>query len=364
MLLKQATSKSDIKSYLTFVNNLYKGDNSYVCTQKFSMQALLFKSTDFAKSCFIQPVMIIDNNETVAVCSFIHNPKLPYLFIGLFEAKQNKQEAIRLIIERAKQLAAERGLDKIVVGLNGHLTYGVGILEDGGTKKMSFDSIYNKPYYKDYFLPYSYKKETLSTYLADVDEVYEKLKNFKERDNIYIREANIKNNFMLEMESFRTLSNNTIGTTFLYSEADDFHLYQQIKGLKPLLKNENLFFATSKATTSDVKDKDIGFMFWHPDFNTFLTSGKNHNLLQLFFKMNKAHKYADTIKINAIGAGYDNPFIIAQLIKAFSQKAIGRYKFLETSFIWDNNQKSSALAKNLLGEPFRKYGVYFIDAKN
>jgi len=364
VLLKEVASTSDIKSYLTFVNNLYKGDDGYVSTQKFSMQALLFKSTDFAKSCFIQPVMVLGSNETVAVCSFIHNPKLPYLFIGLFEAKENMEEGVRLIIERAKLLANKRGLDKIIVGLNGHLTYGVGILEDGFSKKMSFDSIYNKPYYKDYFLPYSYKKETLSTYLANVDEVYEKLKRFRERENIYIREANIKKNFLSEMEVFRVLSNDTIGTTFLYSEADNLHLCQQIKGLKPLLKNENLFFATEKAADNDGKDKDIGFMFWHPDFNAFLTAGKNHSLLELFFKMNKAHKKADTVKINAIGANCGNPFIIAQLIKAFSKKAIGRYKFLETSFIWDNNKKSTELAKNFLGEPFRKYGVYFIEAKN
>jgi len=356
-------SKTNKIKYLQFVNKLYKGDSGYVCTQRFSSEALVFGRTDFAKNCFIAPVLVVDDNKNIiAVSIFIHNPKLPFLQIGLFEAKENAEKAVELLINEAKKMAKEKKLEKIIVGLNGHLSYGVGILEEGFDKQMSFDSIYNKPYYKDYFLPYISNKERLCTYRAKVDEIANKLNNFTSNENIWIREADFKKDYDFEMELFRILSNQSLGNTYLYTEADYFHFEQQIKGLAPLLKDENLMFAMELRNLDGVPDiQEKGFLFWYPDYNSMLKPGRNYNILQLFLKMRKAYKKADTVKINAIGAVGGNPFITAQLIKVLGEKIVGKYTYIETTFIWDNNLKSKTLVQNLFGEPFRKYGVYFIE---
>ena len=141
MKLVKVGTNTQRKQYLRFIDKLYTDDYGYVCTAKFNAHTLLYRQTDFAKNCFIQPVVLFDGNRIRAVCTYFHNDALPYLQIGLFEAEENANEAIELLINEAKNIAKSRDLTKIVVGLNGHLSYGVGILEEGFDEKISFDSI-------------------------------------------------------------------------------------------------------------------------------------------------------------------------------------------------------------------------------
>ena len=52
------------------------------------------------------------------------------LQIGFFDAKHGQDEAVDLLINEAKGVAKSLNLEKIIVGLNGHVSYGVGILMD------------------------------------------------------------------------------------------------------------------------------------------------------------------------------------------------------------------------------------------
>lgn len=351
MRLIQIVTKSQIKNYLRFIKQLYRGDENYVCTAKFSAEAILYSKTDFARSCFIHPVAVINEGKFCAVCTYIKSPALPYLQIGLFEAEENA-DAVKLIIQEAKRIAAEKNLKKIVIGLNGHLSYGVGILEDGFETKISFDSIYNKPYYKDLFSPHISEKQTLSAYRECTEMLRERLKGIKDRRDIAVRAANLKK-FPEEIEIMRRICDETIGTTFLYESTQKLHFEQLTGALLPFLNNENLLFS--------LKDgRENGFLFWHPDYNTMLCGGRNYNLLQIFFKARNAAKKSDTVKFNAIGVKDGNTFATAALIRAAVSYATENYKFAETNFVWDNNEKSTLMCRNLFGEPIRKYAVYFI----
>lgn len=353
MHIIKAETKAQIKKYFRFVNELYKGDNGYVCTAKFNAQSLLYRRTGFAKSCFIQPAIVFDGEAICAVCTFIHNPKLPYLQIGLFEAKAGADEAVKLLIDKAKEIAIERNLEKIIVGLNGHLSYGVGILEENFDGKISFDSIYNKPYYKAFFEPYICGRETLCTYRAPIDAVLKKIEPLRARTAATVREANLKK-FAAETEVLRRLCNRTLIKTSFYTPADSGHFTELMGGLKVFLHGGNLLFALNNGEES-------GFLFWHPDYNSMLCGGRDYNLLHIYIKAKKAFKKSGTFKINAIGSAGDNPFITAALIAKVMEKAAPNYKFVETTFVWDNNLSSKSLTGRIFGEPYRKYGVYFID---
>ena len=354
MKLVKVDSGKQRCAYLNFKSRLYAGDGGYVCTAKFNAAALLYKKTDFARSCFIEPVIVLgDDGGICAAGTYIHNPELPYLQLGLFEAEESAEEAVKLIIEGAKETARKRGLEKILAGMNGHLSYGVGILEEGFDNKISFDSVYNKSYYKDYFKPYISGKETLSVYRADMDAVLKRIKPFRARGGLAVREADLKN-FARETEILRGLCNRTLDKTFLYTHAGEGHFTQLMGGLKAILRPGNLLFAVKDGVPA-------GFLFWHPDFNSGLRGGHEYNLLRIYFKAKQAHKKSDAFKINAIGSVGDNPYVTAALIAAAVERCTENFKYAETTFVWDNNARSAVLNRNLFGEPYRRYKVYFID---
>jgi hypothetical protein len=58
---------------------------------------------------------------------------------------------VEVLLGPARELACERGRARIVIGLNGHLACGVGIQAEGLAEKAGFDSLWNPPWYADYF---------------------------------------------------------------------------------------------------------------------------------------------------------------------------------------------------------------------
>ncbi len=348
MELKYFVSKKDKKTFLNFRRNLYKGDGSYVCTDTFVLTDILFGATRFAKSCTVRPVAVTENSKTLAQAILIHSPRLPYVQIGFFDALEGQDQAVELIKNAALAAKEELGASGVIVGLNGHISCGVGILTDGFQYKNSFDSLYNKSYYKDYFggLP----TEGLSTYKCALSDAEQHLPK-RISKKITVRKCSLKN-YESEMALMRELCEKTIANTNLYFQTDEGHFYELTRDLKPFLSEDDLLFAL------DGRGKAIGFLFSHPDFNQMLSGGKNYSLpeIGLAFLLNKKH--IDTVKLNALGS-LDVRATLS-LLTEFAKLRRERFKYVETNFIWDCNQRSSAVAHKLIGGAHRKYEVYYL----
>lgn len=341
-------TRNQRKKFLNFRRKLYKSDENYVSTSEFVLEDILFQKTTFTRACFVAPILIEEYNKFVAGAIFVYHKNLPYLQVAFFEALENQRDAVDLLLLEAKKQAIQLGLSKIVIGLNGHISYGVGILSRGFDFKNSFDSLYNKSYYKDYFQ--DYPKQTLSTYYHE--KVSSESALIQPREGITIRYANMKN-FKAEMELMWELCEKTISKTFLYFPTQKEHFYELIKDLKPFLKAENLLFA------EDANGNTVGFMFWHPDYNQMLKGGKNNSIVKIGLSYLFKKKSIDTVKINAIGTL--SLYATAALLHKFSDVIGWRYRFVETNFVWDNNLRSSRLNERFFGPPHRKYEVYFIN---
>lgn len=336
------------KSFISFRAELYKCDPCYVCTEKFVLKSVLYDETDFAKSCRKIVAQIRYCNKTVAQAILIYNSRLPYVQVSFFDAMPYCDDAVKMILSRADKFKRETGAKGVIVGLNAHISYGVGILAEGFGKKNSFDNQYNKSYYRKYFtgLP----KDTLSTYKGRMEKVistFPKIKDCK----VNIRFCRL-DKFCEEMELMRGLCEKTIAKTHLYYPAEPLHFYQLIKTLKPFLKPENLLFAEDK------DGKAIGFLFWHPDFNQMLDGGRDYSLLAIGINYILRRKKINTVKVNALGScSYTATFT---LLDTFRRLVQDKYKFVETSFVWDNNIRSSLMMKKLFETYDRKYEVYYL----
>lgn len=348
MHLTEVTDARGRKRYLAFQRSLYAGDPCYVSTSSFVLRELLEQTTPFARACQVVPVMVEEVGHVLVQAMFIVHPGLPALQVSFFEALEGQQRAVELLLEEAKRRAKGLGLNQVVIGLNAHISYGVGILAQGFSHKNTFDSLYNKPWYAGYFQ--GLRKDTLSTYRAEKRVAAERLP--KASPQVEVCRSDLRQ-FYRETERMRALCERTIGRTHLYYPTQEGHFYHLMKDLRPFLRDEYLLFAKNRA------GEDIGFLFWHPDFNEMLSGGREHSLLSIGAAWLLKRSQITTAKLNAIGSPF--PAATVALLREFDRLTGERYPWLETNFVWDNNLPSTRLNRHLLGEPHRKYEVYWID---
>ena len=310
---------------------------------------LLYQTTLFSKSCDIKPLMILnDNNKILCEALLIKAPNDNFVQISFFEALENEFYAVELLLEEAKKFACSNKVKKIVIGLNGHLSYGVGLSVDMHNPN-TFDSTYSKVYYNDYFR--NFKKQELVSFTSEVIDIIDKIPD-REND-IKITKINLKD-FENEMVKFRIICDKTIGKTNLYSKTYEKHFYDLIKDMLFFLKEENILFASKN-------NEIIGFVFWHPDYNFILKKGKFNSLFSIAIRYILFKNKISKVKLNSIGVieQYEGIATIS-LLKEVS-KYIKKYKTLETNFVWCNNKKSMKINKHILKNIERNFVVYEVD---
>lgn len=348
MHLTVITDARGRKRYLDFQCGLYQGDPCYVSTSSFVLRELLDQTTPFARACRVTPVLVEEDGRVLAQAMLLHHPGLPALQVSFFEALEGQRGAVELLLSQAKERARRLGLSRVVIGLNAHISYGVGILTAGFSHKNTFDSLYNKPYYGDYFQ--DLRRDTLSTYRGERRAAARRLP--QTAPAVEVCRCDLRQ-FYRETERMRALCEQTIGKTHLYFPTQEGHFYHMMKALRPFLRDEHLLFAQNRT------GEDVGFLFWHPDFNEMLSGGREHSLPAIGAAWLFKRKRITTAKLNAIGSR--SPAATVALLRTFNRLAGERYPWLETNFVWDNNLPSTRLNRHLLGEPHRKYEVYWID---
>ncbi|MCI9031854.1 MAG: hypothetical protein HFK09_04960 [Clostridia bacterium] len=334
--------------FKNFRKEMYRGDELYAGTAEFVTDMLVEQTTNFAKKCTVIPLAEESAEGRQAQCLWIHARGTDYAQIAFFDA-QNKESA-KCLIEKAKAITRKKGLGRIVAGLNGHLSYGVGILTSAKSKN-TFDSCYNKLGYSEYFKDFDIVR-TLSAYRCEVKEARRRLDEVRFDTSGYaVRTADFSK-FYDECETMRRICDGTIGETYLYEPTECGHFYELLKDMKILLSGKNLLFLTYGG-------KDVGFLFWHPDYNGAIKAGKPYSAFSFALSYALRRSRADTVKLNSIGVESEHRGLgTLALLRAFEKSIGDRFEYIETNFVWDDNKKSALLNRKLLGEVCRTFAVY------
>lgn len=349
-------TKRDLQDYASFRYNLYKKDPFYCDTDSFIFEMLLYKQTSFANSCVIKSLLIKENKKIVAQTLLIHNPQDDFVQVAFFECVPNNQEGANLVIEEAKKFAKEQKVKKIIIGIDGHLSYAVG-LSKNMEQPNTFGASYTKTYYRDYFKKYNTHK--LYSFSNSLDFA---LRSFKDNEkfstDLTVRPINMKN-FKKEMEVFGYLCDQTLGTTFLYSKTNSEHFYELMKDMTFFLRKENILFVYDK-------DTPVGFVFWNPDYNEVLPKGKKLSLLEIAFHYTFKKKRITRVTLNSIGVLEEyrriaTTLLVKEIKKYLSQDYYKNVKTFESSFIWEDNKSSMLLTKHILKNVNREYEVFEIN---
>ena len=351
--LVEINSKSQKKAFCNFVYKVYWNNPCYKDQFNHSVRYFLYGKRGFIEQCRLLPVAVYANQEMVVRCLFIEHPSLPKtLQIGFFEALPDQQQAVDLILNKAELVARQWQVERIVIGMNGHLAYGVGFLSSHHDFPNSFDAVYTQSYYPDYFRLHHLKEHTLSTYQYQLkearfdDEVLQSIYS-----QFTFRTINLKN-FDQEIRTLSALFNNTLIHTQFYFNLLSQEYNELIRPLLPILSDENIIFVQHEG-------QEIGFIFWHPDYHELLHSGKNRVLpflLKYLLKKNTIKNF----KINTIGVlpEYWHSGAATGLVYEVYKRIKDRYDVGESNFIWDNNLSSSGTSIRFTGQPFKHYVLF------
>ena len=131
MQLVYVKNRNQMKIYLSLFSSIYEGNSCVRNSNEYIIKQLFKGKTPFCKGKYIQPVYISEQNQPIAQCIFIHTEKLEgTLQVSFFEAFPEKQVAIDMLINEAIKICREKGLKRVVIGINGHVNYGLGLLVD------------------------------------------------------------------------------------------------------------------------------------------------------------------------------------------------------------------------------------------
>ena len=148
-----ANSKKLQNKFLSFRKKIYGEKKLYVDNSFFMLKEIFSDKLHFTKSLSITPLMVEDDENNILCEGIIAVARdLPeYVQLCFFEALEGVSDAVNLLVDEAVRIGKSKGCKRLVIGLYGHVNYGLGFLDSHFDKVNSFSSPGNPSFYNDYF---------------------------------------------------------------------------------------------------------------------------------------------------------------------------------------------------------------------
>ena len=350
----EVKNKKDQKKFINFRKEIYHNNPNFVDNNLFMLKELFSKKTCFVNNKKIYVFNIEDNNEVLCQGIIIYTKYLPeYIQLCFFESKPNQDKAVKMLIDKATNLGKKYKCQKLVIGLCGHVNYGLGLLCNNYDEKNSFSSSVNPEYYNKYFKKYkkiylnSYKSEIIDSKIHKYDYLIEKINRnytFKYFD---------KKRFDYYSKIYTDLNNEAFKNHRYYYKRNYDEDKELLKELLMFMKEESLIFAFKD-------EKPVGFVMWYPDFNELAKEGDifgpKHYIKNLLF--NKRIKCGKIMEYGILEDYRKSGLVMGLLNQVF----IGLKKHgctnIKTSWILEENKDSRSVCEAICEEKDCRYVTY------
>lgn len=363
MKFVELNTKSDYQAFYKAGDEVYRNNPNFRATDNDIVRLIVEGPTHFHTHASVIPYLIIKNSSVAGRFALIHDNRLnQYTQVGFFEAFDGLENIDQMLINEAKIKFPDTR--KICVGLNGHLNYSAGILQNNFDQTPVFGLPYTPAYYLKYFKNFHKRKIVTFRFSTEKSSSYiDKLKNIKTGEDITIRKLNRKN-ISEDTLTYTYLNNLCFQKHPFWSDRDGIEDLELFEPFKNLLKDENLIFA-------EYQGKPVGFLLWFPDFNQLT---RRHRELKASKKYSRdVLKYKLFNPINAfrfteiaVDPDYRKKGVELALInQMISDVSKTGYKFGEGGFIFEENLESINMAVRYLErlsgstiQPHNRYAVY------
>lgn len=345
MKVELIEGKSDYKTFQRVSSDVYSGNKYYRGTESSIERMLLCSESAFSTHSIIKMFVVRDGNKNVARFALIHDFHLQsYVQVSFFEALQGLGDIFSLIKRTIQEHFPK--VKKVVVGLNGHLNYGAGILLNCFDQAPLFGLPYNPHYYADYFKDLKSRKMFTFKFSLDVYKNWaQSYSSDRKLKGLSLRFMD-KRNIEKESKIYTSLNNQAFTKHPYWANRNTEEDLELFKPFRHLLDNENLIFA-------EVDGKAVGFFLWYPDFNKLVSSQRDLNAFDVVkYRLGKS---IDTFRFTEIGIIPEyqgSPVALALINKALPTLIKKGYKYCEGGFIFEENRASMAFAERIIERCF------------
>lgn len=358
MEIKVAQQK-DHEVFADFQRRLFAGDPNYRDLQSRTVKGLLTGKAAIVHGSWLCPVMVTEGEEILGVCVLGIVDRMDDTLQIAFLDFRNDERIIGCLLDYCKAIARKKGLSKILVGLNLHVNYGLGVLASSYDKPQSLGSAYNPSYYIEQIERYIKPSEELVSYRNRIDaldlSISSRLRNYLEQ-NFEVRKADFKD-IRRTAEIYNTVNNSSFAHHKYYYPRrleEDIELFQEFR---PLLNEENLLFVYHK-------QEPVGFLLWYPDFNQCVEPGKSIGWSTVL-RYRLGFAKMDTVKFTEIGVlpKYQNRGAVYPLLETCYQMTRERYTYVESGWIMRGNAGSEGIGLRFIQKEYKKYKVFEKDLR-
>ena len=339
---------------------VYEGNPCHRSTEESLTRLLVQGPSAFHRHATVSPHLLRDHGDVVGRCALIHDRKMPeFVQVAFFEAFPGLSGVVDALVEAAR--AMRTGAAKLLIGLNGHLNYGAGILLDRFDEPPIFGLPYNPPYYADYFAGLFCRTSiTLRFPLRGIFEWAHRSAGTFDTGGVTVRFLN-KRQLRKEIELYTTIDNQTFSNTpyWYWSNREPEENYELFHPFRFLMKEEDLLFA-------ELDGKPVGFLLWYPDFNGLVPAGRDIGLRHLLrYKIANPVRATRLAEVAVLPEYRRLPVMATMLMKSLPTVDRRGYETCEGGFIFEENRASIAMTQRYImrgtghrDEPYRHYGMF------
>lgn len=343
--------KVAISTYRRLVQEVYRNDPYYRASQHSLVDMLWDPASAFARQASVEPVFVESDGKVVAGGAFVHTPKMPgILQLAFLEFLKSAENAVAILTEGAKVRAKQLGLQTVVVGLNGHVNYGLGIREGSARECPCFGSSYNPNYYVPALRPLASREHKLLSYelaLPKPDEA-------RMPAGLAVRPARFRA-FREDVALYTELNNRIFeGHPYYWprTAAEDLELFLPFK---PFITPSCLAFL-------ECEGKAVGFALWYPDFNEIIPRHGSMNL-STWIRYRLGRKQIRRARFAEIGVlpEFRKHGASFALVAACAKAAAGRHECVESGWVSSENLKSRLFCNRWNARQVHSFSVFDMD---
>ncbi|MCI5197260.1 MAG: hypothetical protein D3919_13755 [Candidatus Electrothrix sp. AW5] len=350
------TERFSPAEYRRITKQVYAGNPCF----RDSLSSVLAIVTDpkgaFARRTQQQALVVKDENDTpLAAALLLRAEGLPdTVQLSFFEALPDAQEAVQTLVDKAVSIARQWGASSLLVGMNGHVNYGLGFLADSFDEMPCFGSSYTPAYYIDYFRSLDFSEQQLVSYrypMSAFATQQEKRILERSKTRFNIRKADFSR-LREEIRLYTRLNNDCFADHPVYFHRHDDEDYELFHPFRRFLKEENLLIAEHKGAA-------VGFLLWYPDFNALIGPGQELGLTALL-KYTLLRRPIKRFKIVEIGVlpEFQGSSVILGLFHACYELTKDRFQEYESGWIFSENRKSRNICCRWNPEAGPTYSVF------
>ena len=339
IITEEVKTEEQKKEYIDFIYDLYADDANFSDVNLILVKKFLYQQDSFTKRNICIPIIVRKDGEINFVGIYVID-ETEEIKLSFPEFTQDCLDVLNAVRDYSLKLKNRYNKKKIVIGINGQISYGLGVLSSKYSNKFEFNSNYNKPYYAEDLLKISDRHTKAFSYKYNGQNTLNKIdKNLlKEIEKNYTFRFFNPSHFKEDMLIFGELCDKTLKSTPYYSLKTPEEMYELMKEVKPFFRAKDIIFA-------EHNNQPVGYIYAHPDYAELFDKPRLNRLkFYLRFLLKKPKNFIYNV-IGVLPEHQKSGLAIALICKSIELNK-DQYPNSVSSFILEDNIPSTSISRH------------------